>query len=121
MYCKSEIEGQKRCSVQCEHCNIYYKPIQAEQSIDISKFPWIAWFRIEIRKDWFCFFFKTRGSNFLEFQIWIFKISIGMPWKKHVLEYWYQHNKLMKHQIKTNQNMYYSPMITFQIGEYKYV
>ena len=121
MYCQSEIEGQKKCNYQCDHCNKYYKPIQKDQSIDIDNFPWIAWLRIEIRRNWFCFFSKTRGSNFMEYQIWIFKISIGMPWKKHVLNYWHQYDRLMRQPIETNQNMFHSPMITFQIGEYKYV
>lgn len=49
---------------------------------------WVFWFNVQIRKDWFSFWWKTRGSNFMEIQVWIFKISIGLPWSKIVKEYY---------------------------------
>lgn len=29
-YCKSEIEGGRKCKYQCDHCNEYYKPLEEE-------------------------------------------------------------------------------------------
>jgi hypothetical protein len=46
----------------------------------ISKLPWVFWISISIRLKWFKCFWKTRGSNYVEYQVLIFKISIGRPW-----------------------------------------
>lgn len=27
-YCKSEIEDSEKCTTQCNHCKIYYKPLE---------------------------------------------------------------------------------------------
>jgi len=27
-YCQSEIEGNRKCKNQCEHCKEYYKPLE---------------------------------------------------------------------------------------------
>lgn len=27
-YCQSEIEGNRKCTNQCEHCKEYYKPLE---------------------------------------------------------------------------------------------
>ena len=27
-YCQNEIEGQKKCKQQCDHCKTYYKPLE---------------------------------------------------------------------------------------------
>lgn len=27
-YCQSEIEGERKCKYQCEHCKEYYKPLE---------------------------------------------------------------------------------------------
>ena len=27
-YCQSEIEGDRKCTNQCEHCKEYYKPLE---------------------------------------------------------------------------------------------
>lgn len=27
-YCQSEIEGNRKCTHQCEHCKEYYKPLE---------------------------------------------------------------------------------------------
>lgn len=48
------------------------------------KNKWVFWFRISVRKQWFSYWWKTRGSNHMELQIWIFKISIGLPWNKSI-------------------------------------
>lgn len=47
-----------------------------------SKLPWVFWISIRIRRKWFSYWWKTRGANFIEFQVWIFKITIGRPWHK---------------------------------------
>jgi hypothetical protein len=52
----------------------------------ISTLPWVFWMHISIRRDWFSYWWKTRGSNFVEFQVWIFCISIGRPWLKKIVE-----------------------------------
>jgi hypothetical protein len=51
----------------------------------IRNFPWVFWVTVERRK-WFKMFWKSRGANFLNLQIFCFYISIGMPWKKSVLK-----------------------------------
>lgn len=28
MYCQSEIEGGKMCKTQCDHCKLYYAPLE---------------------------------------------------------------------------------------------
>ena len=48
--------------------------------IKTSKMPWVFWFRISIRRKWFSYWWHTRGANYYELQVWIFKISIGRPW-----------------------------------------
>jgi len=48
--------------------------------------PFVFWLKISIRKTWFSYWWKTRGANFLEFQVWIFRISIGMPWYQGYLD-----------------------------------
>jgi hypothetical protein len=53
---------------------------QDKRKFNTSKFPWVIWFKVSIRRKWFSYWWKTRGANFLELQVWIFKISIGMPW-----------------------------------------
>ena len=50
----------------------------------ISRYPWVFWIRFE-KRDWFCNFWKSRGSNCLDIQIFKLHISIGMPWHKEVL------------------------------------
>ena len=27
-YCKHEIEGNRKCTIQCDHCKMYYKPLE---------------------------------------------------------------------------------------------
>jgi hypothetical protein len=52
----------------------------------LSSLPWVFWINISIRREWFSYWWKTRGSNFAEYQVWIFKISIGRPWLRSVVE-----------------------------------
>lgn len=52
----------------------------------VSTLPWVFWMHISIRRDWFSYWWSTRGANFVEFQVWIFCISIGRPWLKSVIE-----------------------------------
>lgn len=48
------------------------------------KVPWV--FYISIRqREWFSKFWKTRGANFIEFQLFRLQINIGLPWKKIVV------------------------------------
>ncbi len=51
-----------------------------------TKVTWVFWINLSIRKNWFKFFWKTRGANYLEVQLWIFKLSIGLPWHKEVVK-----------------------------------
>ena len=30
LYCQSQIEGQKMCKTQCDHCKEYYKPLEEQ-------------------------------------------------------------------------------------------
>lgn len=68
------------------------------------KVGWVFWIKIEYRKNWFSFFWKTRGANYIEFQIWVFKISIGLPWKKRVVNGYTRVNKHLKIIKDTNEN-----------------
>lgn len=51
-----------------------------------SKYPWV--FYISVRKrSWFKNFYKSRGANYIEFQIFKFVITIGMPWNSQNINY----------------------------------
>lgn len=43
---------------------------------------WVFWLKISIRKDWFSFYWTTRGANFMNMQLGVLFIDIGLPWKK---------------------------------------
>lgn len=51
----------------------------------LNKFPYVFWFKVSVRTNWFSYWWHTRGANSIEIQAWIFKISIGRPWCKGVL------------------------------------
>ena len=51
----------------------------------MKKVDWVFWVTIQKRKGWFKKFWKTRGSNCMEIQIYDYKISIGLPWHKDVV------------------------------------
>ena len=57
---------------------------------EVKNYPWVFYIRIS-KRNWFSNFWKSRGSNCLDIQIYNLHISIGMPWHKEVL-------------IKTNVN-----------------
>ena len=46
----------------------------------IKRLPWVFYLNIKVRRNWFSYWWSTRGANFKEIQIWIFQINIGMPW-----------------------------------------
>jgi len=52
----------------------------------IKFFPWVFWIRFE-KREWFSNFWKARGSNCLDIQIFKIHVSIGMPWHKEALRY----------------------------------
>ena len=83
---------------------------------DVIRYPWVFWVSISIRKEWFSYWWKTRGSNFIEFQVWIFKINIGMPWQKSPRMYYNKMNEL-RNMKKTNENCLKAPF-SFLIGSY---
>lgn len=84
----------------------------------IKNFPWILHLKVEVRKDWFSKLWKTRGANYLELQVWIFKITIGMPWIKDVLaDYLANYKSLDIPKATNNSFLAHSPSI--QIGNYK--
>ena len=39
-YCQSEIEFREKCTVQCNHCKIYYYPLEQERKIEDLK-EWV--------------------------------------------------------------------------------
>lgn len=49
---------------------------------ELSKCSWVFWFEIRYRPNWFSRFWKNRGANFKDYQIWKFHVSIGRPWLK---------------------------------------
>jgi hypothetical protein len=36
-YCKNEIEGGGKCTIQCDHCKEYYAPLEMEQPLSVNK------------------------------------------------------------------------------------
>lgn len=59
---------------------------------ELANYPWVFWFQVSYRPKWFSYNWRTRGANFIEVQLWVFKISIGRPWLKspvdaHVRDY----------------------------------
>lgn len=32
-YCQNQIEGQRMCKIQCDHCKEYYKPLEEEKEL----------------------------------------------------------------------------------------
>ena len=83
---------------------------------DVIKYPWVFSFRIKIRRDWFSYWWKTRGANFVEFQVWIFNITIGRPWHENPRIY-YNEQKQLEHMKKTNEaNL--KAKFTFLVGSY---
>lgn len=52
----------------------------------IKRLPWVLYISIKVRRNWFSYWWSTRGSNFKEVQIWIFQINIGMPWNENALK-----------------------------------
>jgi hypothetical protein len=83
-------------------------------NIGLENFPWIFWLRVSIRKHWFSYMWSTRGANFIEFQFWIFRISIGRPWKHAYLN---QEN-IIPH-LKLTNDVNFKSKTAFQIGNYK--
>jgi hypothetical protein len=83
---------------------------------NINFFPWV--FYVDIRKrKWFSYYWSTRGANFKEFQIFIFKITIGMPWKKSVLNSKINDYGNLKSAKNTNDaNL--KRRFSFQLGNY---
>jgi hypothetical protein len=55
------------------------------KKIETANYPWVFWIDISYRPKWFKWFWSTRGANYIEFQVIIFRISIGMPWIKDVV------------------------------------
>ena len=53
----------------------------------MKKPSWVFWLNISIRKHWFSKWWKSRGANSIDIQVWIFHINIGLPWHKNVLRY----------------------------------
>lgn len=50
--------------------------------IGTANYPWVFWINISYRPKWFKMFWKTRGANYIEYQVLILKITIGRPWFK---------------------------------------
>jgi hypothetical protein len=49
----------------------------------LEKIDWVFWITVE-KRDWFTNFWKLRGSNCLNIQIYNYHIGIGLPWHKEV-------------------------------------
>ena len=84
----------------------------------IKRYPWVFWLRFE-KRDWFSNFWKSRGANFLEIQIFKLCISIGLPWNKEVLKQVDVNYPLegLNHLRKTNET--FNKWYHFHIGSYK--
>ena len=51
-----------------------------------SNIDWVFWIQIQKREGFFKRFWKSRGSNGLDIQIYNWHISIGLPWLKEVVD-----------------------------------
>lgn len=56
------------------------------KSKELANYPWVFWLSISCRPKWFSYNWSTRGANYKEIQWWIFKINIGRPWLKIVVD-----------------------------------
>ena len=83
-----------------------------------TKIGWV--FYITIRKrEWFKKFWKTRGANFMEIQIYNYCISLGLPWLKLVVDKAETNYPLkgINHFIETNET--FNKWYHFRIGNQK--
>ena len=83
----------------------------------ITSYPWVFWIRFETR-DWFTNFWKSRGSNCLDIQIYKLHISIGMPWHQEVLKKQKENYPLqgLNHCKEANES--FTKWYHFHIGSY---
>jgi hypothetical protein len=84
----------------------------------MKKHSWVFWINISIRKQWFSYWWKTRGSNHIEFQVWIFKINIGQPWVDSVLKYHLENDGSLNYIDRINQDNLKTPF-SFLINQNK--
>lgn len=82
---------------------------KTNKKIETANYPWVFWVNIGWRK-WFTFFWKTRGANFMDIQIWRMHISIGMPWYKGYLKGCQRDHGSAKNIHKTNQDNLKAPL-----------
>lgn len=83
-----------------------------------KNFPWIFYITIEFNTDWFSYWWKTRGANFLQLQILFFKIKLGRPWLKCYLENQIKEYGSLKYVKETNDS-FKDSWYAFQIGKYE--
>lgn len=81
--------------------------------------PWVFYINISVRKDWFSYWWSTRGSNFKEFQVWMFKISVGRPWSQIVLELLMSEYGNIEYAMKTNTENLRGPFTILINNGYK--
>lgn len=83
--------------------------------IETANYPWVFWINISYRPQWFKKFWKTRGANYVEYQVWVFKISIGQPWFKGALDAHQRDYGSAKHIHKTNQDILHNTKLSILI------
>lgn len=54
--------------------------MSSEKEIKTVDFPWVFWISFSYRPQWFSKWWRTRGANYVEYQVWLFRITIGRPW-----------------------------------------
>lgn len=81
-----------------------------------SKFAWVFWLSISVRKQWFSYWWRTRGANFSEYQIWIFRITVGRPWIQDYIHSIRKNYSSLDHIRDTNRENLKRPF-TFLIGK----
>jgi hypothetical protein len=85
-----------------------------------NKYPWIFRISFKIRKNWFSYFYYSRGANFLEIQLWILCISIGMPWSNTYIQCHLDNYGDLNSLRHTNDTFCTKDSkFTFLIGKYK--
>jgi hypothetical protein len=84
---------------------------------EVKNYPWVFWIRFEKRK-WFKNFWKTRGSNCMDIQLYNLRISIGLPWHRDVLMKAKENHPLegLGHFRRANET--FNKWYCFHIGSY---
>lgn len=72
----------------------------------VEKIDWVFWIVIE-KREWFTNFWKSRGANAIDIQIYNYRIGIGLPWHKEVIRKADVNHPMegINHMLRTNEEI----------------